>query len=1060
MVRVSRFSLLATVVIAAAPAARADWPAAHHDARRTGQASSPANLTTPAPYWRHYLGGVFDPTMAMPVGTDDVAYIGAGRLQVLSAQGVPRWRSENLGLVKLVALADLDGDGTDELIVRSSSQVFVFDPTTGARLWDEPAGEMGTIGDVRVTDLDGRGGLELAIQECYCCQIQNLTTPGIIYRFDSGWATPTRVWTLPSSACAGSRQMQFADVTGDAAPDFVLSTHTEIKLLDGRTGAALATTGDLGPWASIAYCQAEDVLPGAGAELVCWLASPLANPGTGHRVFVLAYRTGPARLDVVWSTDVGARDVDAIMGATRIGDLDHDGARELIATGVNAAGEPLVAVLDLTTGEVLATITGQQQVGIITPTATDGFVVTQADQQLIGWRFDRAATPRMTLAWRLKDRRALTTIDPALAARTPLATELVMLDVNGDGALDLVTVDTKRPNEVDVYDARNPADSTLATWQAAAGSTVTAGWLAGGRLVVAATDGTLASLDTPSLTLRGRFRAGQYYDAGGYGHFPIAPLAAQLTGDAAAEVVVTDSRQTLAALDARGATNAAPPQTLWELRSTLGAALSGDLGGTPGLMCRRIDGNTVPPTEKVARVDGTGAIRWETALPGPAWNDVVLGNFDGDGVPDVAVQWGLPTDVAIRTTALAGRDGAELWTTGTNTGPAKFPSGLTVADWNRDGRDDVILHHYGTRIFDGASGAIIAAATSTPPTAYMGALVANLDADSDDELVLSGGFSAARALDHDLTSMWTGADDRPYPYAALVTCGGRSLVITGSLTPGLVKVIDPVAAQQVRSLVLAGGRRFPDAAAATAAGATPGLLASSVVHTNLTGAGHASAVVGSSDGWLYAYDPCSDTALDFAVPFDAPVGATALADTDGDGADELLVSVADGYLYGLKHAPLAGPGEVRDLVPGATAGPDVDEVDTLDTLSAAWAPVPGADSYEVAIAHADGGFAAYPPWQPVTGTSMTRSGIDLVDGERYVIAVRAVSAAGRSPDILSDGVLVHKGGAPGADAGVDAGGPPTPGGGCCSTGGDPLAGLGLGGVVLGLVARRRRRASA
>ena len=169
---------------------------------------------------------------------------------------------------------------------------------------------------------------------------------------------------------------------------------------------------------------------------------------------------------------------------------------------------------------------------------------------------------------------------------------------------------------------------------------------------------------------------------------------------------------------------------------------------------------------------------------------------------------------------------------------------------------------------------------------------------------------------------------------------------------------------------------------------------------------------------------------------------------------------ADGYLYGLRDAPLAGPGLVRDLDVGTGLPDDVDEVTTRDTLSASWDPVPGATGYEVAIAKADGGYVFYPPWQPVDATSYTRTGLALEDGVQYVFAVRAVSAAGRSPDILSDGVLVHRLGPPPTDAGVDqpdAGPVTTQPGGCCSTGSAPTPALALGGLVAAALRRRRRR---
>jgi MYXO-CTERM domain-containing protein len=1054
--------VLAVVTATAAPAA-ADWPMARHDARRTGLAAGTSDLVNPAPYWRQYLGGALGTGQVIPLTDGDVAYVGGGRLRALSLEGTPRWHSDNLELTGLVGDADLDGDGTREVIARSGDRAFVFARATGALLWAEPIGEMGTLADVRLADVDGRPGAELIVQECFCCALRS-GTPGFVYTFADGFAAPRRLWALPSSACGGARQMQVADFTGDGAPEFVLATQNDLRLLDGATGVQVAVSDDLGPWTTAAYCEAAELLPGTGLELACWQGSVLTNPGSGHRVMVFRYRTGPARLERVWTTDVGDRDGDFVMGSDRIGDLDGDGALELIATGTAANGEPVTTILDAATGAVLATVPGQQQVAILTPTAEVALLVTQASQQLLGWRFDRDGAVRMTLAWRLKDRRILPTRDPALAGRLPLAVRPILIDVNGDGALDLATVDTKRPNELLVYDARQPADLTLRSWRAAPDAEVLAAWRAGDALVVSTSDGRVTTLALPALTSRGSFRAGQYYDPGAWQHQAQAPVAGQLTGDAAHEVVVADSRRTLAAFDARNATNAAPPLRLWELRGTVAPNIVPDLGGSPGLVCRRRDDGAVPAVESLARLDGLGAIRWEVPIGGDAWNDVVTGNLDGDGVPDLIVQWGRASDAVIRTTALAGTDGRHLWTTDLNPGPAKFPSGVAVTDWNGDGRDDVIYHHYRTYVMSGVDGAVLASAN--PPgavTTYLQPTVVNLDSDPGAELVLSGGFMPLRAVDHDLvTNLFTDTDDRPYPYVGLVRCDSRWHAVATSLRPGLVKVIDPAAGRVVRSVVLAGGQLFTDASAAETAAAKLGVLASPLVHGDLTGRGRPSAVIGSSDGWLYAIDPCAG-ALDFAVPFGAPVGATAVADTDADGKDELLVSVADGYLYGLKHAPIRGPGVVRDLDPRTGSGDDVDEIDSRDTLSASWDPVPGATGYEVAIAHAEGGYVVYPPWQRVDATSFTRTGVPLVDGQRYVIAVRALSDGGRSPDILSDGVLVHL-----APAGVDAGpgaspdaGDPLPGtpGGCCSTGAAPTASLALTAVVAALLGRRRRRVS-
>lgn len=83
----------------------------------------------------------------------------------------------------------------------------------------------------------------------------------------------------------------------------------------------------------------------------------------------------------------------------------------MIATSTQASGAPVTVILDAATGAILASLPGQQHVAALTPTATDAVLVTVASQQLIGWRFDRAATVRTELRWRLKDRRVLITRD-------------------------------------------------------------------------------------------------------------------------------------------------------------------------------------------------------------------------------------------------------------------------------------------------------------------------------------------------------------------------------------------------------------------------------------------------------------------------------------------------------------------------------------------------------------------------------------------------------------------------------------------------------------------------
>lgn len=1063
----SAAAALALAVVARPGRAHADWPVARHDPARTGASPGHGNLRNPAPYWRYYLGGAIGPGLAEPiaaVGGAGEAFVTGGRLTVTLADGTPRWSSPNLALTAFVGTGDLDGDGELELVTQSIDQVFVFAARDGALRWAEPAGEMGTINGVRLGDVDGDGLLEVFIQECMCCEVRSGET-GVAYSFARGFANPQRVWRLPYAYCSGYRAMLVDDFTGDGVPDVSLSNNDDIKLLDGATAQVRAASPDLGQWAAIAHCEPADIVAGGGKELVCALSSSLAIPGQGHRIFALGYRANPARLDVLWSTDIGDVDTEFVLGAGWIQDLDGDGLLEVAASGTRTDGKFITAILDAATGETLATIPEQAHVGLVPVDATLRLYLTSVDGGLVAWRFDRAATPRLEQAWRLRERRIVPRRMPALAAAVEQYLRILYADVDGDGKNELFTVDVKQPNRMPVYTVTATTATELRDWTAARASTIQAGWIGSdGRILISSTDGRLTSFTSDLQFVLGSVRAGGYYDAGGRQHLPSAAVAGQLVGSAAAEVVVPDSRRVVVALSPQGATNAAPPTPLWDIDNAQAPAIVPGIGlGGPGVIVRRTDTLVVPPVQTVAALDLTGHPRW-TATVGPlAFNDALPGNFDGDAIPDVVIQWGVGSDNALRTTAFAGSDGHVLWNHVADNGIVRFPSGAAVTDWNADGTDDVVFHHYATYVLDGRTGAALAQSALTPSWYFM-PTVLDVGGDPAPELVLHGGQQPIRLLAHDLTEQWVSPDDdRPQPYAAAARCGTLPvLVSTSRQYPARVKVTDLAGPQlgQASLVVLAGGKVYASEEAAVAAGERLGQLTSVHIHDDLTGRGHPTAVVGSTDGWLYGLDVCART-KDFAVAFPAPVGAAAMADVDGDGNDELMVSVADGFLYGLANAPVAGPAQVRDVEPGGATTVDIDEVTTRDTLAATWDAVPGATGYEVAVARAEGGYVtASPAWRTVTGTSATITGLALEDGQRYVVAVRARVAAGASPDILSDGVLVHLLPPLDLDAGVDADGgitPPPAGDGCCSTGTPAPGPLALSLLSLAILLRPRRR---
>ena len=522
---------------------------------------------------------------------------------------------------------------------------------------------------------------------------------------------------------------------------------------------------------------------------------------------------------------------------------------------------------------------------------------------------------------------------------------------------------------------------------------------------------------------------GGYYATGAWRELAHAPRVMSLDGGAAESVVVDDSREALLRFDPATASFAVPPTPVWAATHAYAPTVVPGLDGSnPGIACLALqEPVTASPQYRARALRSDGSVIWDVPVSNAPLTDLASGTFNGDGVPDLAFQWGSPTDANLWTVALSGVDGSTIWTSApVAPGAGKQDVGISVGNFNSDALNDIFFQGGATIALSGADGTQLAQGGTTD--AYFLPLLYDTNGDGADEVVLTAGNSPVSLYSHDLqTALWTSTDnDRPFPYGAVAQCGtnpSTPVLIEGSwANPARLKVT-PLAGASLGvfgTVVLANGMQYPSEAAATAAGAFLGQLTSANVHANLTGKGHPSAVVGSSDGWLYSINPCTMT-LDFTVNLGASVGEAVFGDTNGDGLDEILVTAADGYLYDIRNDEIPAPAYVWDTDPDhGVTDHDVDSIVTQDKLSAVWASVPGATGYAVTVVTAAGKALPNPVWTNVgTATSTSLTGLPLQDGARYFFAVHALSANAQSVDTLSNGVTVHL--PAGADAGVDAG---------------------------------------
>jgi outer membrane protein assembly factor BamB len=1066
---------------------------ARHDARRTAMANGTGDMLKPATYWKKALGGALfqGEMLAGDVNGDgkiEIVHIRAGHLVAKQADDTLVWETPSYGLTQVVAIDDLDGDGKPDVVAYSSDHAYVFAGATGALEWAEPDGEMGTLGTVRVADVDGDGKAELIIEECGCCSVNSMHT-GFVYSFAAGFTSPKLVWTLPSTACGAFQSLTVLDASGDGALKVMNGTHQTLMLLDGKTGAKLAETPQITTWLSFSQCRPVIVGPTKQQDALCILSAPYAPNVGQHKVFLLRYTASPPALGIVWSADVAPDDGGDVAFVDPFGDLDGDGVPEVVFSA-KSGGAWSTTVLDAATGAQLATIPGETVAGTAAIAADlpgTRVVVTTAGLDLHAWRFSRSAVPPITQLFALPGQQLFAEIDPAARRISQIDQRVVALGFGPSSLVSMPTYSADAAPTIAAYAVMGGQPVTVAKTTLPTGVSPVDAWSlppitqGAPQLGVFRNDGYLVVYDsalTAANVVPGRpgMPVLNYYAPGAWGDLRTTPVVAALDGSPYQRVLVTDSRDALLRLDADTASLVSPPSTAWAATHTTGpTVVPGLAGGSPGIACLSLKEPVANPPDNLVRVlRADGSQVWSVPLERNPLNDLVPGNFGGGKIPGLAVQWGDPGDTLLRTRALSGVDGSTLWNaTPLDPGAGQQSSGFSVEDWNGDGIDDVFFQGAGTRILTGTSGAQVA--SGGPSDAYFLPTLFDADGSGKDQVTLHGGQSPASMLSHDLQStLWQSSqDDKPYPYGAIAVCPSGPVLVEGSLKTPSMLTITPMSgpsAGAASTFVLAGGARYASVADAMAAKASLGQLTSAATHANLTGAGRPSALVGSSDGHLYAVNPC-DGSLDFAMDLGAAVGQPVFGDTDGDGKDEILVSVADGYLYDIKNEALPPPGFVWDIDLAHGITTDIDFIDTVDTLYCKWGAVPGATGYEVSIVAEAGGFVTQsPPWKPVDAsmTVATLPGLSLMPGAKYFCAVRAVGPAGKSPDAESNGVVV---GAPdaGADAGADAGpdagvGPGLWGRACtCTAAGtsELAAGAGLAAAVaaLSLAVGRRRSGS-
>ncbi|MBI5485919.1 MAG: VCBS repeat-containing protein [Deltaproteobacteria bacterium] len=1034
---------IAAVLVAAsvAQASASDWPMARHDVHRTGLAPGSSDIDVPAARWRTYLGGELAATAYVlhdvdGDGLQDAIFAAWGKVMARRANGIALWETPPLEIVRVAGLFDLDGDGSDELVALGArGRAYVLVAADGRVVWELPAGVLGEIEAARIADLDGDGVSDLYLAECRCC---TFTTGafGAAFSFARGFAAAEQLWEVGAAVGEGGCHSEgdtVGDFDGDGATELVYAGDTSFWAIDGAAGLPAYHSDEFcSGYGGAAPTDAADV-DGDGRPELFTFGDGVASSTQGWRgAAMLDYDPPSGRMIARWIRQVDdlATDRHRAHGGS-LADLDGDGTWEVVTSFFDGhAGSWRLEVLAAADGALRDAVAGQELAGVADVTG-DGIpeFFGQAGSRLTAFHFQGGVIEEL---WTLDGAEPLDFLDRERLATRGAAWSTLILDLDGDGVGELlassVAADPGEGQRILALQADAAPPLDLAAYEAPPGIRLTSPALSAGftnhfeQLLMVRNDGYLVAFDDllrltnfsddpehPVASLR----VGGYYSGEqGLGGTPIV-VAPAPPGSGAAPIIVRDSAGALQRLDAAGASMVNPPAVVWTRsigRYPSAVDLTGD--GVPEVVHWTVT-PTLPRFEAVEALSlDSGSPLWSTPMTDSgtlATRDLPFGDADGDGLPDVFVEV-RSTGWVEQVNVLSGLDGSRLWATNFARPGGGWGALKAVDDVDADGRADIIGVIQGRlTALSGPTGSLI---REVDYAGYYATMVADIDGDTRNEYFLHAGGPAPSpprlVRRDDFGQTWQGeGGSYALAYGTTATCGSSARFVVGLSGSPELRTYDAATGAGLGGAWLAGGALYSSSEDMLAADATRGSLTPLTGVEDLTGAAQPAVLAGSTDGYLYAFAPCTSS-LVWALNLGFPVGEPVVADTDGDGRNDILVSVADGYLYDVGRQRTPAPEYVWDTDPvHGFPDTDRDSIESLDTLYGVWAPVAGATSYEAGVLGPGDVFVTSPDFRdvgPVTGA--TFPGLDLRVGDVYRVAVRARGPLGPSPETLSDGIEV------------------------------------------------------
>jgi outer membrane protein assembly factor BamB len=843
--------------------ASGSWPTARQNRCLTsiqplaGRMAQAPQIVAEIPFARGQ--GVVTGFASKPAGPVDRAIVmGNGGLRCYRLDGSLVWEAHPPGLnfETLVAAEDLDGDGRVELALTAGrptpplGAAVLLAADTGQTLFRydlEPMSYWWTM----KTDQFVPGGVGKQILVCEHGYPPDAKFGYLaMFEFAKPGAVPRQRWRYDFDHYTCFPTLLSADVDGDGVKEICVETHSQMWVLDPRTGKVNQfLTWDVSPANVRSYglVRFQDLNGDGLPEFLC-----LANFSQHHEVL----RNDKGRLARAWAhgwdTSVTTQTIETTWPDPPVADVDGDGKLELVVNLFASDGQPrwMVRIYDALTGELKATVPDRIAT-CLSDVDGDGVAEILADisrdptlVEIEGVCVLKVRGKNCEELWRQAAARSA----PALALKRNDAAVQIPKEVFVQTKAGTRRMTWQKGRGVELIDgspAPPPAGADLSHIPATLGPALNAP-------LVADVDGDGRN----EVVHWHQGRATLYRYEGGQGFRKLAeyasaaaPALADLDGDGKLEMVVGEAGPTTDPV-IHALRPGRQPETLWKV--------------------------TLTPRERKGLPHGP-PLAFQT------------GRFLGRAGDDLYVYVGTPQ---MRSLVLDGSNGALNWEKGKIPDLERYygPTVNLSAVWdvNGDGKDDLVFtcpDYY--CVASGPTGEAIVGPAFPPnifkqPSQGLYTMPVVLPAEQGEPTVclVDGHYFVAAMTAHGVAKWYR------LPVVGEARAGAEGFLKTreGQWLMGYGRQDGQFVCLEVAT----GKVRWQIPLESTA---------SAVTACDINGDGQPEFLFGTTHGQLYALaDAGASARVVWRAQFPAGVGTPIIADVDGDGSSEILVTLGDGRL--------------------------------------------------------------------------------------------------------------------------------------------------------------------